>query len=154
MTDRPPLVSTTDGTMDAMQRLRRRLAVLLDDRTPGGRLRQKTLARYLNKSEAWLSNILAGRKGLRLVDLDQLAEFFALPPAELIRRESDNLVEVTPTELALLRKFRRMDEAMRNAILKIAGLEPYMSGLTANHPPPAPKKRGRPPKKPQDGETP
>jgi transcriptional regulator with XRE-family HTH domain len=49
--------------MNAMERLRRRLETLLDTRTQAGQIRQKRLAEYMGKSEAWLSNILAGKKG-------------------------------------------------------------------------------------------
>jgi transcriptional regulator with XRE-family HTH domain len=114
--------------MDAMERLRRRLRELLDERTPGGKIRQKKLCQFLEgrgekgKSEAWLSNILQGRRGIRLADLDGIAEFFNLPPGELIRHEGDELVEVTPMELAILRKFRRLDGEDLRAQLHLLGL--------------------------------
>lgn len=108
--------------MDAMERLRRRLALLLDDRTPTGKIRQKHLARHLGKSEAWLANILSGKRGLRLVDLDPIAEFFHVPPSELVRERDAELIEVTPSELALLRKARRATEKDREAIFTLIGL--------------------------------
>jgi transcriptional regulator with XRE-family HTH domain len=111
--------------MNAMERLRGRLALLLDDRTPAGKIRQKRLADYMGKSEAWLSNVLSGKRGLRIVDLDKLSEFFHIPPSELVREGNGELVEVTPTELRLLRRLRgieRTDPELRDGILKIAGI--------------------------------
>lgn len=109
--------------MNAMERLRRRLEALIDARTHAGAIRQKRLAEYMGKSEAWISNILAGKKGVRLVDLDALAEFFRVPPAELIREADNDLVEVTPSELGFLRKLRRASPETRAAIYHIAGLD-------------------------------
>lgn len=109
--------------MNAMERLRRRLEALLDARTHAGQIRQKRLAEYMGKSEAWLSNILAGKKGVRLVDLDALAEFFRVPPSEFIREADNDLVEVTPAELGFLRKLRRGSQETRAAIYHIVGLD-------------------------------
>jgi transcriptional regulator with XRE-family HTH domain len=109
--------------MNAMERLRRRLETLLDTRTQAGQIRQKRLAEYMGKSEAWLSNILAGKKGVRLVDLDALAEFFHVPPSELIREADNDLVEVTSAELGFLRKLRRASIETRAALYHIAGLD-------------------------------
>lgn len=108
--------------MDALERFRSRLRALLDDRSSSGKLRQKALAQHLDKSEAWLSNVLDGKRGIRLVDLDQVAQFLRVPPSELIRENDAELVEATPTEKALLRKFRRADPHARNSILVMAGL--------------------------------
>lgn len=109
--------------MTAMDRLRRRLAALLDERTHSGKLRQKALAAHFGKSEAWLTNILHGKRGFRIVDLDTLAEFFHVPPSEFVRDDAADLIEVTPTELQLLRRLRRASPEFRLAILTLAGLE-------------------------------
>lgn len=123
--------------MDAMERLRRRLALLLDERTPTGKIRQKHLARHLNKSEAWLANVLNGKRGLRLVDLDKVAEFFHVPPSELVREQDAELIEVTPSELALLRKVRRSGPEFRDSVWTLAGLV-----LDRRKNQPKPKRRG------------
>jgi transcriptional regulator with XRE-family HTH domain len=125
--------------MNAMQRVRRRLAALLDERTPAGKLRQKRLAKYLNKSEAWISNILAGRKGLRLVDLDAVAEFFNLPPGELVRHDDDLLVELTPSELAVIRRLRRLTADDLHAHYQLLGL-PHLV-VVPDRPPETPKRK-------------
>lgn len=112
----------SSSVMDAMERLRRRMNELLDLRTSAGKLRHKRLAEYLNKSEAWLSNILEGRRGLRMVDLDAIAEFFHVPPSELVREFGTELEEVTPSERTLLRRLRRAKQEDRDAIYRFAGL--------------------------------
>ena len=109
-------------SMDAMERLRRRIHELLDIRTHTGKLRQKRLAEHLGKSEAWLSNILEGRRGLRLTDLDHVADFFRVPPSELVRSYDTELEEVTPSERTLLRRLRRAKTEDRDAIYRFAGL--------------------------------
>lgn len=108
--------------MDAMERCRLRLRQLLDERTPAGRLRQKTFAKHMGHTEAWLSNILNGQRGLRLVDVDKVADFFRIPPGELIRETDSDLVEVTPTEQKLLRKIRRVSDEYRQTIYTLAGM--------------------------------
>lgn len=123
--------------MDAMERLRRRLNALIDERTTAGKIRQKALAAHLNKTEAWLTNILHGKRGLRLVDIDRIAEFFHVPASELIRETDNLLIEVTPTELGLLRRLRRADPEWRRAFLTTAHLtepESVYKKVTQKHP--------------------
>lgn len=117
--------------MNAMERCRRLLRDLLDDRTPGGKIKQKTFARHMDKSEAWLSNILSGKRGLRIVDLDKLAEFFRLPISEFVREDDAELIEATPSEKALLRRLRRTSQDYSDAVLKIAGMAPPHVNRTA-----------------------
>jgi len=127
--------------MDAMERLRRRLRVLLDERLPGGKIRQKRLCAFLqgrgdkSKSEAWLSNILKGRRGVRLKDLDGIADFFAMPPGELIRNEGDALWELTPLEMAVIKRWRRLDYDDKRSMLTFMELR-HLIPLLAKEPPP------------------
>lgn len=109
--------------MDAMERLRRRLNHMIDERTNAGRIRHKALARFMGKSEVWLSNVLSGKRGVRIVDLDKLADFFRIPVSEFVRETDADLREVTPTELSLLRTFRRLSDADKAAYLHVLGLQ-------------------------------
>lgn len=109
--------------MDAMERLRRRLNLMIDERTDAGKIRHNALARFMGKSEVWLSNVLSGKRGIRIKDLDKLADFFRIPVSELVRESDAELIEVTPSELALLRKLRRAPDAFKDSILTIAGLQ-------------------------------
>lgn len=127
--------------MNAMERVRRRLALMLDERTHAGKLRQKALVRHCGKSAAWISNILAGRKGLRLVDLDLVADFFRIPPSELVRETDSDLVEVSPSELALLRKLRRSSDKFKEGIYMFAGLELAAQDARAKFKPPQKRRR-------------
>jgi transcriptional regulator with XRE-family HTH domain len=114
--------------MDAMERCRKRITLWLDERTPTGKIKQKTFARHMGKSEAWLANILSGKRGLRLLDLDAVAEFFRVPVSELVRDFDNELMEVTPSERALLKKIRRVDADCRETILRVAGMAAPRSG--------------------------
>lgn len=122
--------------MDAMERLRRRLRVLLDERLPGGKIRQKRLCAFLQgrgdkrKSEAWLSNILNGRRGIRLKDLDGIAEFFQIPPGELVRNEGDEMWELTPLEMHVMRRWRRIDLEEKRAFLVLLQLGHFVAMLS------------------------
>lgn len=123
-----------------MERCRLRLRQLLDERTPAGRLRQKTFAKHMGHSEAWLSNVLNGTRGLRIVDLDKVADFFRIPVSELIRETDADLMEVTATERKLIRKVRRVSEEYRVTIYTLAGMTELVNPrLEPKHPP----KRGR-----------
>lgn len=99
-----------------------RLRQLLDERTPAGLMRQKTFAKHMGHTEAWVSNILSGKRGLRIVDIDKVADFFRIPPGELVRETDSDLVEVTPTERKLLRKIRRVSDEYRQTIFTLAGM--------------------------------
>jgi transcriptional regulator with XRE-family HTH domain len=121
-TERGSLESVVTKRMNAMERCRQRLRLLLDDRTPGGKIKQKTFADYMDKSEAWLTNVLHGKRGIRIVDLDKVADFFRLPVSEFVRENDSDLVEVTPTEKILLRRIRRMSQDYRDSVLTIAGM--------------------------------
>jgi transcriptional regulator with XRE-family HTH domain len=122
--------------MNAMDRCRKRIALWLDERSTAGKIKQKTFARHMGKSEAWLANILSGKRGLRLIDLDAVAEFFRVPVSELVRDFDNDLLEVTPSERALLKKIRRVDPEYRETILRVAGMaipKPLQTELKTGH---------------------
>jgi transcriptional regulator with XRE-family HTH domain len=123
--------------LNAMERIRARLKALLDERQlGGGTQKQKKLAEFVAKynretkprSQAWISNILNNRRDLRLDDLDAVAEFFRLPPAELLRRPDDVSMELSPTERLLIRNLRRMDPVRRDSVLNLCGVSVGMPG--------------------------
>lgn len=126
---------------DPMERCRKRLALLLDVRTHSGVIRQKRFAEYMDKSEAWVTNVLQGKRGIRIVDLDKVADFFRIPPSDLVREDNAELIEVTPSEKALLRKMRRMGPDAISAFYTFAGLMPPPS--------PTPTKKVKPKPKPK-----
>lgn len=80
---------------------------------------QRELAGKVGKSQPWLVKILSGENALRLDDIDRVAKALGWPPAELIREGENELIEVTPSELRLLRAFRASDMALRLHFLAV-----------------------------------
>lgn len=119
---------------NAMERIRARLNAELDEKRLGGKRKQRELAAFMEKATgeekgtAWISNILAGRRDLRLIHLDAVAEFFRVPPAELLRRPDDVSMELSPTERLLIRNLRRMDPVQRDSFLNVAGVKVGLPG--------------------------
>lgn len=112
---------------NAMDRLRHRLNLWLDVRTSAGGLRRTKLAKDVGHTPTWLSNVMTGRRGVRVADLDKIADFFRLPVGELVRLDDDEMVEVTPTEKKLLRRFRRANQDLRHLIMSVLDVEPPAS---------------------------
>lgn len=44
---------------------------------------QTALAQYVGRTDGWLSQVLAGKRSVRLPDLDRIAAFFNVTPAAL-----------------------------------------------------------------------
>lgn len=108
--------------MNALQRVVQRIGDALDDPTEQGKKRkQLEFAKQANKSAGWISNILAERRGVRLKDLDAIAEVLGVPPGELVREFDDALVETTPLERRFLDRIRQLRPEDRRA---------YMTTLT------------------------
>ncbi len=80
---------------------------------------QREFASRVGKSQPWLQQIVAGRNKVRLDDLDRVAGALGVPPAELIREPENELVEVIPDELRLLRLFRAMPREQRDQFLGV-----------------------------------
>lgn len=104
---------------DAAERVRRRILEWLKDAGHGSKkeLSQAVTAKYgEHLSSSWVTDLLRdGGEGtdLRLRYLDAVAEFMDVAPGELVAREGDHYLEVTPTEYRLLRYFRHMPEFAR-----------------------------------------
>lgn len=90
-------------------RARERLRLALD--TEGWT--QRELAKRLGKSQPWLQKILNGENAIRLDNIDAVARAIGVPPAELIREGDDELMELTPSEQALLRSFRALADPVK-----------------------------------------
>jgi len=104
------------GEMDIRMRFRVRVADLLEQRG----LKQKSLV--ADKTEGWISNIMTGRRGVRLEDLDTIAGVLNVPPAELIRDPHNQTFELTPNEIRLVEAFRRLSPTEQQALLTLATL--------------------------------
>jgi len=64
-------------------------------------------------TDQWVSDILNREGGVRLRDLDAIAEVMGIPPGDLIRRDDDLYVEVSPSEFRLLHQLRALPEVLR-----------------------------------------
>lgn len=58
----------------------------------------KSLAQWAHHRPAWLSKILAGERGIKLSDLDKIADFFGLTVAQLFQHGISPLTERRKSE--------------------------------------------------------
>lgn len=109
-------------------RFRVRVADLLEQRG----LKQKALIG--ENTEGWISNIMTGRRGVRLEDLETIAGVLGIPPAELIRDPENSTLELTPTEVRLVQAFRALSGHEQHAVLTIATLRQRKARATGGRP--------------------
>lgn len=88
--------------LNPLQRLQKRAVKRLEEID----MTARQLAVELGHGDAWISAVLNGRQGIQLKDLDAFAAAIRLPVSELVREEDAELVELTPTELRFLKRFR------------------------------------------------
>jgi transcriptional regulator with XRE-family HTH domain len=100
---------------DVQARIRKRIRDRLDDLRMTGR----ELAKACGHGDAWISNILSGRDGLHWKDFDAVAAKLKLSPAELVRHDEDELRELTPTEMRLLRHFQNWPDPIKDRWLEV-----------------------------------
>src|SRR3990167_7636436 len=108
-------------TPDAATRVRQRIARLLDDRGHT----QRAFAQALGHGDQWASNLLSGRSQLSWDDLDRTAQFFGVPPGEIVR-VSDEPWELSPTEMRLVRALRMLPPTVRDHLVTLAD---YLIGV-------------------------
>lgn len=112
--------------MRVVERFRLRVISLLEDR----KQTQKSLRG--DKTEGWISNIMLGRRGIKIQDAEEIADILNVPLAELIRRPEDQVYELSPTETRLIEAFRRMSLTEQHALLTMATLRYRKVGRPAN----------------------
>lgn len=103
-------------SMTVVERFRLRVISLLEDRG----LKQNMIRG--SKTEGWVSNILTGRRGIRLNDVEEIASALNVPVAELVRRPDDRTYDLTATEARLIEAFRRLSQTEQHALLTLATL--------------------------------
>lgn len=103
---------------DAAERVRRRLLDWVHRHGHGSRTKiadavHTTYGASLSRS--WVTDLLAegDPTDLRLEYLDAVAELLDMPPGELVAREGDHYLEVSPTEYRLVRYFRSLPDVIR-----------------------------------------
>lgn len=116
------LLPHTMGTTDARTRIRQRIRRLLEDRGKTNR----EFAKYLGHGDQWASNLLAGRFGLSLDELDRVAAFLRVPPGEIVR-VSEEPWELSPSEMRVVRALRMLPPPVREQLVLMAD---YLVGVT------------------------
>src|SRR3977135_4227089 len=97
--------------MTTVERFRVRVMGLIEDRG----LNQKDLKG--SKTEGWISNIVTGRRGIKLNDVEGIAEALNVPVAELVRKPEDRVYDLSATEARLIEAFRKIPAQEQQAIL-------------------------------------
>ena len=109
---------------NAAERVSRRIWQRLHERGVTGR----ALAQRLNHGDGWSTGIKQGKWALGLDELDEAATFLQLTPSELVRNDSNELVELRPTEQRLLRAVRQLPPVLRDHLVThaefLAGVSP------------------------------
>lgn len=118
----------------AAARVRRRIAEWVKREGHGSRKRLAEAVKGMygqSRSGAWVTDLIDGpeKKGqdLRLRDLDAVAAFLGVPPGELVARDGHEYIEVTPTELKLVRYFRTLPVVVQQHMVA------YLDFLFAAH---------------------
>lgn len=98
----------------------------------GRRQSQHDLAQWCHHTDVWLSAILAGKRGLRLTDLDRIAEFFGIAAYQLLQPGISPLTERRSGKDRRSGRDRRIGHAVR-AMYDLASALP----ARREHAPPA-----------------
>ena len=106
---------------NAAVRVRRRITEWLDLQGRGSKSQLAAAVKGLYgapRSSSWVTDLTHGpEKGgqdLRLADLDAVADAMKVPPGDLVRREDNHYLEVTPSEVKLLRYVRALPDVARH----------------------------------------
>jgi transcriptional regulator with XRE-family HTH domain len=108
--------------VNARERVRTRLRHLLGERNLTGR----ALGQRLGHGDQWVSNLLNGRFGLKLEELDAVAQAVGTTPSELVKRPDDDVDVLTPSERRVLRALRALPPAVRDHLIILAD---YLVGV-------------------------
>lgn len=108
---------------DVQARIRKRIRDRLDEQ----RMTARELARHVGHDDAWISGVLAGSQGLHWKDFDKVAEKLNLNPAELVRYDEDELRELNPSEMRMLRHFQAWPQSIRDRWLDMLDYFALMS---------------------------
>ncbi len=109
---------------NAAQRVKRNIRRLLEQQKSGVPKHKKTisgLAAALDQKPNGISTILATDDvpHFKLRDLDEIARYFGIPPASLIQAQDDELWELTPTEMRVLRLWREWPREVQDQLLSV-----------------------------------
>lgn len=119
------LADITSG-VNPSERVRQRVNGILAEHKGDKKWTQHALAeRIEGRNQSWVSKVCKGKDNgginILLEDLDVLAEALQTTAVELVR-DSDRyefVADLKPHEMALLRQFRRLGDAARDAVLTV-----------------------------------
>lgn len=100
---------------DVQVRIRKRIRARLDELG----MTARELARACGNTDGWISGVLAGAHGLHWKDFDKVADTLGLSPSELVRHDDDELRELTPTQMRLLRHYQAWPVSMQQRWLDL-----------------------------------
>lgn len=117
--------------LNAAQRLKLNVRRLLADQRSvrgGPRRTIAGLAKALGVKANGISTILKRPDvpHFKLRDLDDIAHYFGVPPAVLVKADTSALVELTPSEMALLRHWRAFPREVQD---QLSALLTYFAGI-------------------------
>lgn len=108
----------------AAGRVRQRIAEWVQREGHGSRKRLADAVRGLygkSRSPSWITDILdgpdSGGQDLRLRDLDAVAAAMGVPPGDLVRHDDNLYLEVTPSEIRILRFYRALPDVARHHLV-------------------------------------
>lgn len=105
---------------NAAERVRRRIKDWADGEGRGSRTRLAEAVKGLfnePRTQSWVTDIIQGRQDVRLRDLDAIGREIGVPPGDLVRYDDNLYLEVTPSEIRLLRFFRNLPDVARHHYL-------------------------------------
>lgn len=119
---------STSGVSTSVARLRAQIAARLKARGQG----QTAFAKSIGKSGTWISQILAGERGVPLDALDEIAEAFAISPGELLDSTKvdtwdSGSTHASTTSAATTRLLRRQQRIVE----RVLGLETTLDRIAA-----------------------
>lgn len=100
---------------DVQTRIRKRIRARLDDLG----MTARELALAVGNTDGWISGVLSGAHGLHWKDFDAIADKLGLSPSELVRYDDDDLRELTPTQMRLLRHYQGWPAGMQQRWLEM-----------------------------------
>jgi transcriptional regulator with XRE-family HTH domain len=107
-------LSDSLSAVDFSQRVRDRLR----DEKAARKLSEREIADLLQWTQSRVAQKLSGRTPITLNELEALCFALSLSPSEAVRdRGLEFCAEMTPTELRLLERLRKLEPATRDAIL-------------------------------------
>lgn len=109
---------------NAAARVRRRIAEWVKEQGHGSRKRLAVAVAGLygaSRSQSWVTDLIDGPENggqdLRLRDLDAVAQAMGVRPGDLVRRDDNTYLEITPSETKVIRYLRALPDVARHHFL-------------------------------------